>query len=361
MMAESPGALSVSPVGPLTDAGSRKTLIYLILTLNHMYPDYDFSALRGHHFTKENAVPASALGSGAPPHVMRVKNDVDGLLLETAKAYEATVGAGAEPLSSELWRAIDAAIRLVDCDVYTYKAVAEGDPFCDDGNLWSFNYFFYNRKLKRILYFSCRAVSKTADEESDFEDGEDALGPMDDSNATCLEGAPSAELQLNLSTAYPRKGGGVITWERHRLTGPLANLDFGAVGVRDKDGLGALALALTHVWVPGSTPQRLVLHASTSGVGVGSLVSSAVGGRGARAPRPPTAEETSEPTPTPLVEAWSTRRWGVLPGTHTCVRARARAPRPSLSRTPTAPKSRLASGPVSRCRSQVITPPPLRG
>ena len=49
----------------------------------------------------------------------------------------------------------------MDCDVYTYKAVAEGDPFCDDGNLWSFNYFFYNRKLKRILYFSCRAVSKT--------------------------------------------------------------------------------------------------------------------------------------------------------------------------------------------------------
>jgi hypothetical protein len=184
MMAESPGALSVSPVGPLTDAGSRKTLIYLILTLNHMYPDYDFSALRGHHFTKENAVPASALGSGAPPHVMRVKNDVDGLLLETAKAYEATVGAGAEPLSSELWRAIDAAIRLVDCDVYTYKAVAEGDPFCDDGNLWSFNYFFYNRKLKRILYFSCRAVSKTADEESDFEEEFDAdadARAMDDS------------------------------------------------------------------------------------------------------------------------------------------------------------------------------------
>jgi hypothetical protein len=58
----------------------------------------------------------------------------------------------------------------VDCDVYSYKAVAEGDPFCEDSNLWSFNYFFYNRKLKRILYFSCRAVSKTANEESD-EDG----------------------------------------------------------------------------------------------------------------------------------------------------------------------------------------------
>jgi hypothetical protein len=30
------------------DAGSRKTLIYLILTLNHMYPDWDFSNLRAH-------------------------------------------------------------------------------------------------------------------------------------------------------------------------------------------------------------------------------------------------------------------------------------------------------------------------
>ena len=170
MMASSPSALSVSPVGPLTDPGSRKTLIYLILTLNHMYPDYDFSALRGHHFTKENP------GTG----VLKVKNDVDGLLLESAKVYEATIGAGAEPLSAELWRSIDEAIGLVDSDVYTYKAVAEGDPFCDDSNLWSFNYFFYNRKLKRILYFSCRAVSKTADEGSDGEFDE-AYAGYDDS------------------------------------------------------------------------------------------------------------------------------------------------------------------------------------
>lgn len=35
---------------------SRKTLIYLILTLNHIYPDYDFSQLRAHHFRKEVGV-----------------------------------------------------------------------------------------------------------------------------------------------------------------------------------------------------------------------------------------------------------------------------------------------------------------
>jgi hypothetical protein len=38
-------------------ASSRKTLIYLILTLNHIYPDYDFSQLRAHHFRKEAGLP----------------------------------------------------------------------------------------------------------------------------------------------------------------------------------------------------------------------------------------------------------------------------------------------------------------
>lgn len=30
------------------------------------------------------------------------------------------------------------------------------------GNVWSFNFFFYNRKLKRILYFACRGKSRAA-------------------------------------------------------------------------------------------------------------------------------------------------------------------------------------------------------
>ena len=28
--------------------------------------------------------------------------------------------------------------------------------------MWSFNFFFYNRKLKRILYFACRGRSRAA-------------------------------------------------------------------------------------------------------------------------------------------------------------------------------------------------------
>ena len=148
-MASSPTSLGTSPVGPLTEANSRKTLIYLILTLNHIYPDYDFSSLRAEHFTKEGTLSD-------------VKTDIESLLMESGKVWAARYGEeNGESFLEVLWKTIDAAIEVFDCDVYSYKAVTEGDPFTDDGNLWSFNYFFYNKKLKRILYFSMHATSKT--------------------------------------------------------------------------------------------------------------------------------------------------------------------------------------------------------
>ena len=39
---ESPELSNVSPFGPLTQHASRKTLYYLIATLNASFPDYDF-------------------------------------------------------------------------------------------------------------------------------------------------------------------------------------------------------------------------------------------------------------------------------------------------------------------------------
>ena len=147
-----------SPVGQLTDSSSRKTLIYLILTLNHIYPDYDFSDLRAEHFTKEGQLAA-------------VKTDIDTLLMESGKVWAAQYGAS-EPFLEVLWKTLDAAIEVYECDVYSYKAMSEGDPFTDEGNLWAFNYFFYNKKLKRILYFTMHAVSKTTDD--GMEDSYDA-------------------------------------------------------------------------------------------------------------------------------------------------------------------------------------------
>lgn len=55
--------------GPLSDKCSRKTLFYLIATLNESFrPDYDFSAAKSHEFSREpslNWVRGQSRGGGA--------------------------------------------------------------------------------------------------------------------------------------------------------------------------------------------------------------------------------------------------------------------------------------------------------
>eukprot|EP00850_Spirogloea_muscicola_P013809 SM000095S25023 [mRNA] locus=s95:485055:487878:- [translate_table: standard] len=169
-LATSPQDLATSPLGPLTSSGSRRTLIYLILTLNHMYPDYDFSMLRAHHFTKECAV-------------ILVKQQIEQSLVEVSKLWELQVGDDT-PLLEGLWSAIDEVIGLADCDVYQYKSELDGDPFAEKGSMWAFNYFFYNKKLRRILYFSCKCMSKLAlSESSSDETASEDVFFVDDMNA----------------------------------------------------------------------------------------------------------------------------------------------------------------------------------
>lgn len=156
-LAYSPLDLSTSPVGPLSNTASRRTLIYLILTLNHMYPDYDFSMLRPHHFTKEHGLLAA-------------KQKIDVSLVEASKFWSAEA-AEETTLMDSIWNAIDEVMSLEDCEVYSYSPDAEGDPFADTGSIWSFNYFFYNKKQKRILYFSSRCASKLSMDMTSSDDG----------------------------------------------------------------------------------------------------------------------------------------------------------------------------------------------
>lgn len=129
---------STQPV-TLCDVISRKTLFYLISTLNMAFPDYDFSDTRGSNFSKE-------------PSLQFVMNNVDNLLSVTATERYAKV-------HSSLWATLNEEICLPDCDIYSYDPDLMSDPFGEAGSLWSFNYFFYNRKLKRIVFFTCRGVS----------------------------------------------------------------------------------------------------------------------------------------------------------------------------------------------------------
>uniref|UniRef100_F7DI17 Repressor of RNA polymerase III transcription MAF1 homolog n=2 Tax=Macaca TaxID=9539 RepID=F7DI17_MACMU len=148
--------------GPLSDKCSRKTLFYLIATLNESFrPDYDFSTARSHEFSRE-------------PSLSWVVNAVNCSLFSAVRE-------DFKALKPQLWNAVDEEICLAECDIYSYNPDLDSDPFGEDGSLWSFNYFFYNKRLKRIVFFSCRSISGStytpseAGNELDMELGEEEL------------------------------------------------------------------------------------------------------------------------------------------------------------------------------------------
>ena len=91
------------------------------------------------------------------------------------------------PELESLWPRLEEVISPSECDVYVYKPeLTEGDPFSpDSGSLWSFNYLFFNRKLKRILCFTCMGLRKQMEAfggegGDDGCDGEDEFFAMED-------------------------------------------------------------------------------------------------------------------------------------------------------------------------------------
>ncbi|XP_071958138.1 repressor of RNA polymerase III transcription MAF1 homolog [Antedon mediterranea] len=129
--------------GPLCHTCSRRMIYYLIATLNaSFHPDYDFSDAKSSEFSKE-------------PSSNWIMNAVDSNLYSV-------LGDMYAGLKTKLWSAINDEIVLNECEIYSYNTDLESDPFGEEGVLWSFNYFFYNKKLKRILFVTCRATSKSA-------------------------------------------------------------------------------------------------------------------------------------------------------------------------------------------------------
>ncbi|KAM6125961.1 LOW QUALITY PROTEIN: repressor of RNA polymerase III transcription MAF1 homolog [Pterocles gutturalis] len=130
--------------GPSSDKCSRKTLFYMIATLNESSPDYDFSAAKSHEFSREPSLnwvpPLGSLHGGNAVNCSlfsAVREDFNAL--------------------THLWDAVDEEICLSECDIYSYNPDLDSDPFGEDGSLWSFNYFFYNKRLQRIVFFTCRS------------------------------------------------------------------------------------------------------------------------------------------------------------------------------------------------------------
>lgn len=163
----SPETLGASPFGPLNQPNPRKTFINLVALLNASFPDYDFSSVTIDQFTKEEDLSA-------------VQSTLDTTLNQVVPAYYGSV---CEPL----WASINEAIGLADAEVHTYIAPGAEDPFTEPGTLWAMNYFFTNRKLRRVLMFTVAVVNASIeysplsssagarDPLADLEDADDAM------------------------------------------------------------------------------------------------------------------------------------------------------------------------------------------
>eukprot|EP01117_Protostelium_nocturnum_P014886 TRINITY_DN5714_c0_g1_i1.p1 TRINITY_DN5714_c0_g1~~TRINITY_DN5714_c0_g1_i1.p1 ORF type:complete len:229 (-),score=47.28 TRINITY_DN5714_c0_g1_i1:113-799(-) len=146
---------ATSPFGPLQDSSSRRTLIYLISLLNASFPDYDFSKVRPEQFTKEQ-------------NTQVVFSSINNALSGAMPNHAEFVAKLCAVLEQEM-------LVSKECDVYSYIPDIESDPFGEEGSVWSFNYFFFNKKLKRIVFLHTRALSKmsTSMGTNDFESGEE--------------------------------------------------------------------------------------------------------------------------------------------------------------------------------------------
>ncbi|GAB5590014.1 RNA polymerase III-inhibiting protein maf1 [Umbelopsis nana] len=151
----------VSPFGPLDQAASRKTLFYLLATLNAAFPDYDFSEVRPDQFSKQ--MSTQMVINSVNTTLFNLGNDV------IVNRYR-------------LWDVLDMIVELGDCDVYSFNPDMDDDPMEEEGSIWSLNHFFFNKKLKKIVFFSIRSqsINSPEEDESEFEDDDNqVIGNME--------------------------------------------------------------------------------------------------------------------------------------------------------------------------------------
>lgn len=157
----SPAALSPPCIYDLTTQfnddpfgnDKRQTFIDLISTLNNSFPDYDFRHVKPEFFVQ-----------------LSLQETLQNINNSLHDVYE-------NEQFSSLWTSINEIIDLNHSEVYSYVPDQNlDDPMADPLNLggsklWTWNYFFVNRKLKRLVFFTAYGKSKASELEDDEREG----------------------------------------------------------------------------------------------------------------------------------------------------------------------------------------------
>ncbi|CAN6992557.1 unnamed protein product, partial [Brassica oleracea var. botrytis] len=113
---------SSSPVDLLLSRSSRKALIYLVLTLYQMYPDYDFSAVKAHQFFSEESWDTFT-------------QIFSNYMFEASKVFQIfyNIIIYLLPLLEGMYEALDEVVKLAECEIYVYNPNPNADPFLEEG------------------------------------------------------------------------------------------------------------------------------------------------------------------------------------------------------------------------------------
>ena len=141
---------------------SRRTFAYLIATLNASHPDYDFShILRPSDFKREKSLKKIIGTMDTTLYNLRPKSS--NAFSDEPAHWSTEVKTSPTPQTSDrwsprMWHLIDKEMVLKECSIYCYAP--EEDPYDgEEGTLWSFNYFFFNKAKKRVCYLYLRGLS----------------------------------------------------------------------------------------------------------------------------------------------------------------------------------------------------------
>ena len=131
--------------GDLAVPGVQRFIADLILTLNTVFPDYDFTT-----------IPATSFKSAGS--VSQVVHAINARMNASLCSSSPTQEVGANRFQQhkinpdtflpELWEVVGNIMPMEEVQVFTYVPEVQGDPFSDDGVLWSFNYFFCSKRDK---------------------------------------------------------------------------------------------------------------------------------------------------------------------------------------------------------------------
>jgi len=70
---------------------------------------------------------------------------------------------------NQFWKSLDSVITISNCEIYSYSPASEGnEDIVIPGH--GFAYFFYNKKLKKIVFFNCNAVLRKVGMDEDDDD-----------------------------------------------------------------------------------------------------------------------------------------------------------------------------------------------